>query len=337
MTPDDPELISLVDRNREAISAIYSACVENQPNFGVTEEAFFDSITQSVSRFLCRGTEELPEEAEVREFIDSIRADDLFLALACASGSERAWWEFDHQHRGYLERISRFLASTDLSAQEVIDHVYVELYGTRVVDGVRLSKFATYSGKGSIRGWLRTVIWHALVDLHRASHDEVSLDGMTESVGEGYTHSTFANKDLGGEEQMHDELSHDRYKKATFESMRSAFSSLDDHEKLLLLYYYSEGLKLREIARLAESPQSPLREWFQRRSAAREKDPRARIHESTIMRWLEKTYKIVLERFCEELEDKHGLTQDEIDICMEVATRDLADPDVYQNLASKAG
>lgn len=337
MPPAEEKLRELIRECSDTIGEVYSVCVENAPNFGVTRDSFTESITQSVAKFLCFGDEDLPSADEVREFVRSIKSDDLFLALACAEGNERAWWEFDHQHRGYLEGISRHLASTDLSAQEVIDLVYVELYGTRVVDGVRLSKFATYSGKGSIRGWLRTVIWHALVDLHRASHDEVSLEGMTENVGEGYTHSTFKDKELGGEDEMIDELTHKKYKQATLESIQSSFAALDDHEKLILLYYHSEGLKLREIARLAEAPASPLREWFQRRSRERKKNPSARIHESTIMRWLDKTYKAVLERFCQELAGKHGMKEREIDICLELATRDLADPDVYRNLASNAG
>jgi len=53
-----------------------------------------------------------------------------------------------------------------------------------VVDGERISKFSTYSGRGSIRGWLRTVIWHSLVDLHRAGHDEVSLDELERAFRE---------------------------------------------------------------------------------------------------------------------------------------------------------
>ena len=101
---------------------------------------------------------------------------------------------------------------------------------------------------------LRTVIWHSLVDLHRASHDEISLDEMTENVGEGHAHSNFAETDLGGEDQMVDHLSRQRYRKATVSSIEKAFSELDAHEKLLLLYYHVEDMKLREIARLVENP-----------------------------------------------------------------------------------
>ena len=231
-----------------------------------------------------------------------------------------------------MERVARHLASTEIDAQEVIDTVYVELYGTRVVDGERVSKFASYSGRGSLRGWLRTVIWHSLVDLHRASHDEVSLDEMTENVGEGMAHSNFAETNLGGESQMMEHLTYDNYRKATLVSIEKAFAALDPHEKLLLLYYHVENMKLREIARMVESPDSPLRDWFQRRSAAREKDPASRIHESTIMRWLEKTYGKVLELFTNELTGTHDLKKEEIEICMELATKDLASPNIYRNL-----
>jgi len=318
----------------QIIGELYAECFKHAPNFGVREECFRNSLHKSLQKFLIRPDEELPSSEQSENFLRAIKVDDLFLALGCANGNERAWWEFDQQHRSYLERVSRHLASTDLNAQEVVDQVYVDLYGTRVVDGERVSKFGTYSGKGSIRGWLRTVIWHSLVDMHRASHDEVSLDEMTENVGEGHAHSSFAEKNLGGEHEMIDDVARARYRKATVSSIENAFSHLGDHEKLLLLYYHVDGLKLREIARLVENPASPLRNWFQRKSSAREKNPASRIHESTIMRWLEKTYSKVLKGFCEELCDLHNLKEEEVDICMDLATQDLANPNLYKNLAT---
>ncbi|MEJ7847431.1 MAG: hypothetical protein WKF92_04990 [Pyrinomonadaceae bacterium] len=316
------------------VDALFAKCTENAPNFGVRLDYFKLSLQKSVGRYIRSSPSENLNAAEINDFINQIQADDLFMALACASGSERAWWEFDQQHRSYLERVARHLAKTELDAQEVIDTVYVELYGTRIVDGERVSKFATYSGRGSLRGWLRTVIWHSLVDLHRQSHDEVSLDEMTENVGEGTAHASFADPAPGGEDEMIDYLARERYRKATVTSLDSAFASLDDHEKLLLLYYHVENLKLREIARLVENEESPLRGWFQRKSQTREKNPAGRIHESTIMRWLEKSYAKVLQLFREELQTKNGLTAAEIDICLELATQDLAGNNLFRNLSA---
>lgn len=323
----------LSDRCEALISEIFARCRDNAPNYDVRFEWFRGSLERSLRKFAAAG-DPAPSEAEFEAFLGQIQADDLFLAVACANGCERAWWEFDHQHRSYLERVARHLASTDINAQEVIDTVYVELYGTRVVDGARVSKFSTYSGRGSLRGWLRTMIWHSLVDLHRASHDEVSLDEMTENVGEGAAHASFAEAPLGGEDAMIEEITRQRYRKATVTAIETAFGSLDDHEKLLLLYYHVRNLKLREIARLVESPGSPLRGWFQRRSQSREKNPESRIHESTIMRWLEKSYSKVLQLFKNELRSVHSMREDEIAICMELATRDLANRSLARNLSA---
>lgn len=334
MSAEATRIEDLLNESESAMDEIFTRCSENAPNFGVRQDCFKESLRKTITKYLAPAANEPITSENVTEFLQQIQADDLFMALACANGNERAWWEFDQQHRAYLERVARHLARTEVDAQEVIDSVYVELYGTRVVDGERLSKFSTYSGRGSLRGWLRTVIWHSLVDLHRASHDEVSLDEMTENIGEGMAHASFAEAAPGGEDEMIDRIAHDRYRKATLSSIEKAFASLDDHEKLLLLYYHVENLKLREIARLVENEGSPLRGWFQRRSQSREKDPGSRIHESTIMRWLEKSYAKVLQIFQEELESSHKLVPEEVEICLELATRDLAGSSLYQNLST---
>jgi RNA polymerase sigma-70 factor len=334
MSPETTQYEDFFPECESVMDEIYARCRENAPNFGITAEQLKESLCRTIRKYLQNSPEQRPAAEEIKEFLRQIQAEDLFLALGCAAGNERAWWEFDQQHRAYLERVARHLARTEIDAQEVVDSVYVELYGTRVIDGARVSKFATYSGRGSLRGWLRTVIWHSLVDLHRASHDEVSLDEMTETVGEGYAHSTFAEMKLGGEGEMIDQIARDRYRKATLSALENAFANLDDHEKLLLLYYHVENLKLREIARMVENTASPLRGWFQRKSANREANPASRIHESTIMRWLEKSYAKVLKMFRAELQTTHKLNEEELEICMGLATQDLASPNLYRNLTT---
>jgi hypothetical protein len=157
---------------------------------------------------------------------------------------------------------------------------------------------------------------------------------MTESVGEGAAHASFAAPFAGGEDEMIDELTRERYRPATVAAISRAFGSIDDHERLLLSYYHVDNLKLREIARLVENEGSPLRGWFQRRSQSRDKDPGSRIHESTVMRWLEKSYAKVLELFRNELLTAHGFNEEEIGICIGLATQDLAGGDLYRDLAA---
>lgn len=314
-----------------SILALYERCTESAPNFGVQVDQFSSSIHKTITKYLYAGdTSTEVSDGELNNFFEQLQADDLFMAIACANGNERAWWEFDQQHRPYLERVARHLAKTEGDAQDVIDTVYVELYGTRVVDGERVSKFSTYSGRGSLRGWLRTVIWHSLVDLHRASHDEVSLDEMTETVGEGAAHASFAEEKSDGELEMIDHIARERYRIATVKAIGKAFESLDDHEKLLLLYYHVENLKLREIAKLVENEASPLRGWFQRRS--QNKDGGGRTHESTVMRWLEKSYAKVFTLFKQEL-TANAFSEQEVEICLSLATQDISGGSFFSHLS----
>ncbi|MEP7148433.1 MAG: hypothetical protein ABI857_06075 [Acidobacteriota bacterium] len=314
------------------LDKLFARCVDKAPNFAVSPERFKGSVNKSLLRF-ASALPDAPKKEETFQFLDLLQADDLFLALACADGNERAWWEFDQQYRGYLERLSRHLAKTEVDAQEVVDCVYVELYGTRFVDGERVSKFGTYSGRGSLKGWLRTIIWHTLVDLHRASHDEVSLDEMTENAGEGAVHANFLDQPPGGDGELVEQIARNRYRTVTLKSLDAAFSALEEHEKLLLLYYHVEQLKLREIARLVERENSPLRQWFQRKMQSRRDNPQGRIHESTVMRWLDKSYAKILQLFRSELESTHELTAVEVEICLNLVTEDLGGKDIFQHLA----
>jgi hypothetical protein len=149
--------------------ALYARCAEAAPNYRVSPAELKAAARGAIDKYLVdNDSSVLPTPAEIRAFLGELQCHDLYLALACAQGNEFAWWDFDQTYRRYLERVARHLASAETDAQEVIDSVYVELYGTRVVDGVRQSKFATYSGRGTLRGWLRTVVWHAVIELMTA-------------------------------------------------------------------------------------------------------------------------------------------------------------------------
>src|SRR5262245_47228220 len=142
MSSNRPEIDDLLQASDAQISEIFASCAQNALNFGVRKECFVGSLKKTIEKYLVPASAAPLTEGDISDFLGSIQADDLFMALACANGNERAWWEFDQQHRAYMERVARHLAKTEIDAQEVIDQVYVELYGTKVVDGERLSKFS---------------------------------------------------------------------------------------------------------------------------------------------------------------------------------------------------
>jgi RNA polymerase sigma-70 factor, ECF subfamily len=324
--------LALRDCNAD-MEALYTRCMEAAPNYSLSLEDFRSALRMAVEKYLVDHLNgPTPSAHQIREFLGELQSTDLYLALACARGNEHAWWDFDQGYRRYIERIARHLASIETDAEEVIDSVYVELYGTRVVGDVRHSKFATYSGRGTLRGWLRTVVWHAVIDMHRARHDEISIDDWSESGGETHDRPGWRAEARGGEGAMLDRIVRERFQAATVAALDASLATLDDHEKLLLLYYHVENLKLREIARLVEEPASPLRRWFQRQSKRRSNVPESRVHESTVMRWLEKVYGKILDHFRMQLTEKDGLSPAEIELCVEMATEDLASEDVRRHL-----
>jgi RNA polymerase sigma-70 factor len=302
---------------------IYARCAQVYPEFCLSESDFREALVRAVDKYMLGLAErgETPSTGDIRRFIEALQDLDLYLTVACAYGSELAWWQFDRQYRSFIERIARHLAGSGTDADEVIESVYVDLFGTRIEGGVRQSKFRTYTGRGSLRGWLRTIIWHTVVDLYRRKQDEVPLEELTRS-GDKREMQTSLVEAQGSEELMLANVLRERYKSLSGAALDESLATLDDHETLLLLYYHVDGLKLREIARLVEQPASPIRRWFQQQSKRRA-GASSRVHESTVMRWLEKVYRKVSDRFHAELANKHGLSAAEIEICRSIATEDI--------------
>jgi RNA polymerase sigma-70 factor len=307
----------------EEFEVIYARCAEAYPDLGLPVAEFTEALLRSVDKFKLAYSErgEAPSIADIRRFLGDLQVIDLYLTIACAGGSEAAWWQFDRQYRLFIERVARHLARSGTDVDEVIESVYVELFGTKVDEGVRQSKFRSYTGRGSLRGWLRTIIWHTVVDLYRRKQDEVPLEEVS-VAGESRERRSSRIEPHGSEEVIVENVLRERYQRLSGAALDDSLATLDDHETLLLLYYHVEGLKLREIARMVERPASPIRRWFQQQSKRRAATT-SRVHESTVLRWLEKVYRKVADRFRTELAQKHGLNAAEIEICESIAAEDI--------------
>ena len=109
-----------------------------------------------------------------------MRVEELALARACAAGQERAWEVFMARYREKLYDIAAYIARESSAARELADSLYADLYGTTTRDGQRVSKLASYTGRGSLEGWLRTVMAQEFVNRFRRQRRLVSLDEESE-------------------------------------------------------------------------------------------------------------------------------------------------------------
>ena len=120
----------------------------------------------------------IPDSAQKAAFFRSLHLPELALAQACALGREAAWERFLGRYRASLVQIAISVTGSATLGQDLADSLYAELYGLRETGGERRSPLASYSGRGSLLGWLRATLVQRSRDHHRRTHRETPLDSL---------------------------------------------------------------------------------------------------------------------------------------------------------------
>lgn len=271
----------------EAARVVAEFCAEHLETsgagrFGLGLDDLIALLTTVVGRWNAAA-----EAGEVRQFLAVLHLEELVLTRACAAGNDTAWEQFLTRYRAALYSTAYKIAPDEASARELADSLYAELYGVSDSGKVRASKLLYYSGRGSLEGWLRTVLAQEYVNRHRRTRRETSLD---EAVEQG---QQFSSPSKPG-----DPPADDRIDQAT----AAEIAALDAEERFLLASYYLDGRKLAEIARVLG------------------------VHESTISRKLERTTTALRKRIRKRLIDG-GMSASQAEECMQdTDVRDLELP-----------
>jgi RNA polymerase sigma-70 factor (ECF subfamily) len=144
---------------------------------GITLEEFgpiLSSVGAKYNHGIPPGT--LADTRQIEAFLRSLHLTELALAHGCALGREIAWELFLHRYRASLVQAAIAITSSASLGQDLADSLYAELYGMREAEGLRRSPLASYSGRGSLLGWLRTTLVQRFRDHHRRTHRETELD-----------------------------------------------------------------------------------------------------------------------------------------------------------------
>ena len=105
-----------------------------------------------------------------------LKLNDLVLAQACAAGNERAWERFIALYEQQLIRAAVAITGNDTVGRDLAGQLYAELYGLSEREGQRRSPLASYKGRGSLIGWLRTTLAQRHVDHFRRSRREEPIE-----------------------------------------------------------------------------------------------------------------------------------------------------------------
>jgi RNA polymerase sigma-70 factor, ECF subfamily len=114
-------------------------------------------------------------QAQVAAFWRGLQLRDLALAHACALGRDSAWDRFMALYRDALTQAAIGIAGSATVGQELADSLYSEMFGLTEHLGERRSPLSYYSGRGSLKGFLRTSLAQRHVDHHRRTHRESPL------------------------------------------------------------------------------------------------------------------------------------------------------------------
>ena len=261
------------------LESVISGLYEKAGNFGLSREDCTAILSQIAVKYLPPGA----SRQETAELYGSLRIEELALARACAAGHERAWEVFMARYREKLYDIAAYIAKESSAARELADSLYADLYGTTARDGQRVSKLSSYTGRGSLEGWLRTVMAQEFVNRYRRQRRLVSLEEESEEGNE------FAAK------ESDPAIAVDSRVEAVTDEVLSALSPED---RFILASYYLDERTLAEIARTLA------------------------VHESTISRKLDKLAKSLRKQIVTGLERK-GMSRRQAEEALEVDVRDL--------------
>src|SRR6266566_899639 len=246
--------------------------------FGLGRDQFTTLLQEAAAQNF-PGTSKLDEQ----ELCSRLRVDDLVLARSCAAGNERAWEVFMTRFREKLYEVARQITREDSAGRELADSVYTELFGMKTRDGERVSKLSSYSGRGSLEGWLRTVLAQEYVNTYRKQRKLVSLDEESE---EGAQFAALVTDSPVPADS--------RLESAVDEALRA----LSPEDRFVLASYFLDQRTMAQIAKALS------------------------VHESTISRKVEKLTKIIRKQILKNLAGK-GMSRRQAEEELGADVRDL--------------
>jgi RNA polymerase sigma-70 factor, ECF subfamily len=207
---------------------------------GLSEDEFSEALA-ALGRRLNWGlpVEHLADSTQRASFCSGLKLAEFALAQGCALGRDAAWERFVALYRGRLTQAAIAIAGSATAGHELADSLYGELYGLQLTaDGQRRSPLASYSGRGSLLGWLRTTLAQRHVDRHRKSWRETPIEdaGVAETLAD--------SRSGGAAQDGAAELAR------LSGAVGAALSSIGAEDRVLLAAYYLDRRTINEIGRM---------------------------------------------------------------------------------------
>jgi RNA polymerase sigma-70 factor (ECF subfamily) len=192
--------------------------------------------------------------AQIGAFWRGLQLEDLALAHACALGREAAWQVFIARFREPLTQAAIGITGSVTAGQELADSLYAELFGLTERGEQRGSPLAYYSGRGSLKGFLRATLAQRNVDHFRRAKRETSIGDEEIAAA-----SPVPAPPAGVVERLR-------------KSVAAALGALRAEERFLLSAWFLDRRTLLEISRVLRVHEATVSRRLQRLIAGLHKD-----------------------------------------------------------------
>jgi RNA polymerase sigma-70 factor (ECF subfamily) len=168
---------------------------------------------------------------------------DLFLACACAVGTNGAAAAFERAYRSVLER-----AVQRVDRGSVDEGTQVVLVSLLVTQPPNEPRIAAYSGRSPLRTWLETVATRATLKLHRRRDDKAhqSIGGLVDAF-------------VADEPEL--ALAKARYGPELEASLRAALAALEPRQIVLLRLHHAKGWSVDRLGGIYRVGRSTAARW----------------------------------------------------------------------------
>jgi RNA polymerase sigma-70 factor, ECF subfamily len=266
------------------LQKLYAAAAARILRFGaawkISEPDVLATLARSVESWGGIGRGE-----SLEDYLESLRAEDLALAIACRANAAAAWDAFVEKYRPTLYASARAICRDEVAAREIADSMWAELYGVDAKGAPRRSLLEYFHGRSSLATWLRAVAAQRHIDNIRGARRFEAIDDATPQ-----------DLHLAQDSADPPEPGHARTMEIFTMVLSAAIAALAEKDRMRLAYYYRDELTLRQIARAMNE------------------------HESTVSRKLERTRRELRDAVERELRRTHRMSAEEIQLCYEDAS-----------------
>jgi RNA polymerase sigma-70 factor, ECF subfamily len=208
------------------------------------------------------------------ELLGQLRYADVYLAIGCAAGDERAIKACEDAVLSQVNIAGKHVRATADQIAEVRARVQRILF---VDEPTRPAATSEFAGRGDIRGYVRVIATRELIRLVNRERREVHVDDET----------MFDALVPAGDPAL--SMMRERYRGDVDQAMRTALASLDDRSRALLRYSLIDGWSIDRIGKLYG------------------------VHRATAARWIAETRELLGERIRETLAARLAMATADVD------------------------